>query len=110
MKPIDTGSEFVPEAWVDGTTVYCKLAGDLNVQTVAWARVVFARLIADYKPKKLVVDLEPVGFIDSAGLAALVLARKQLGDGVVTLANAAAPVCGLLKIAQLDKLFSFDPL
>ena len=109
MTPIDTGSELFPEAWHDGDTVYCRLADDLNVQTVPWAKAVFNKLLVDHRPTKLIVDLRDVGFVDSSGLAALVVARKGLpADGAIVLRDTAGPVRGLLKIAQLDQLFTFE--
>jgi anti-anti-sigma factor len=108
MKPIDTGSEYFPEAWQDGQTVYCRLAADLNLDAAPWAKVVFNKLIADYKPEKLIVDLRDVKFIDSAGLATLVLARRLMGGAPIVLRDAAAPVKGLMSIAQLAQLFTFE--
>ncbi len=106
MTLLETGSEFFPEAWKDGGTVYCRLSGDLTVQNVPWARVVFNKLIGDHKPDRLIVDLRDVSYIDSAGLASLVLARKLLGsDNALELRGLADPVRGLLRIAQLDQLF-----
>lgn len=109
MTPIDTGSELIPEAHQDGEAVYCRLADDLTVKTAPWAKVVFGKLIKDYSPQNLVLDLKDVGFIDSAGLATLVLARKLMpGGGKITLQHMSDPVRGLIKIAHLDQLFAFD--
>jgi len=109
MTPIDTGSDYFPEAWHDGGQVYCRLAGDLNVETVPWAKVVLQKLITDYQPNALIVDLKDVSMIDSSGLATLVMGRKQMpAAGKIVLKNPSAPVRGLISIARLDKLFDFD--
>ncbi len=108
MTPIETGSDYFPEAWIEGSTVYCRLNADLNLDVVPWAKVVFNKLIADYKPQKLIIDLKDVGFIDSAGLATLVLARRLMGGSPIVLRDAAAPVKGLMAIAQLAQLFTFE--
>lgn len=110
MKKLDTGCDHVPEAWLDGQTVCCRLAGDLNATVVPWAKIVFGRLIREHQPRELVIDLSAARHLDSAGLAVLVLARRSLpADGQVVLRGVSKPVTALLKIAHLDQLFSVEP-
>ena len=63
------------------------------------------------KPKvsaKLVVDLEEVQFCDSSGLSALLIADRAMREhgGSVVLAHVNKKVMDLMKITQLDRLFT----
>lgn len=65
------------------------------------------------KPKvteKLIVDLEEVQFCDSSGLSALLIADRAMREhgGSVHLVNVHKKVMDLMKITQLDRLFTID--
>jgi anti-sigma B factor antagonist len=58
------------------------------------------------EPKRIVVDLSVVEFLDSTGLGSLVSLMKMMGErGVLALAGAQPPVRRLLQITQLDRVF-----
>jgi anti-sigma B factor antagonist len=63
--------------------------------------------LIDQKPKRLVVDLSRVDYVDSSGLAVLIQAMQSLEDagGLLMLAGAPQPVCMILECARLDGYF-----
>jgi anti-anti-sigma factor len=69
------------------------------------------REIIDEKPKKLVVDLSRVPYVDSSGIAVLIGAMQSLEHegGVFLLAGAQETVMTILESARLDKYFRLYP-
>lgn len=67
--------------------------------------------IIDQKPKRLVVDLSRVPYVDSSGIAALILARQSMDEhgGRFMLAAAQEPVELILATARLDQYFEMFP-
>ncbi len=65
----------------------------------------------DKKPKRLVVDLAKVPYVDSSGLAVLIGAMQSLeqGGGVFMLAGAQEAVRLILESARLDQYFLMFP-
>ena len=59
----------------------------------------------------LVLDLSEVDYIDSAGLSALLLARRQQvsHDGDIRIVGASDSVRSLLELTQLDRVFPIYP-
>ena len=57
--------------------------------------------------KKLTVDLDGVGMVDSVGLGVLIAAHNSLqkNDGVFTVINASEDVYKLFKVMRLDRHF-----
>lgn len=69
------------------------------------------REIIDQKPKRLVVDLSRVPYVDSSGLAVLIGAMQSLEHegGVFLLAGAQEGVRTILESARLDQYFRLFP-
>lgn len=69
------------------------------------------RAIIDEKPKRLVVDLSRVPYVDSSGIAVLIGAMQSLEHegGVFLLAGAQETVMTILESARLDKYFRLFP-
>lgn len=65
------------------------------------------REITDQQPKRLVVDLSRVPYVDSSGLAVLIGAKQELeaAGGVFILAGAQEAVRTILESARLDQYF-----
>src|SRR3712207_9039075 len=63
--------------------------------------------IVDRKPKRLVIDLSRVPYVDSSGIAVLILAKQTLDEhgGRFMLAGAQEPVRIILESARLDQYF-----
>jgi anti-sigma B factor antagonist len=57
-------------------------------------------------PRRVVVDMEAVQFLDSTGLGVLVSLMKMMGEkGGLAIAGAQPAVRRLLQVTQLDKVF-----
>jgi len=69
------------------------------------------RELIDQKPKRLVVDLTAVPYVDSSGLAVLIGAMQSLEHegGVLMLAGARETVRLILSTARLDEYFKLFP-
>ena len=69
------------------------------------------RAIIDQKPKRLVVDLSRVPYVDSSGLAVLIGAMQSLEHegGQFILAGAQEAVRLILESARLDQYFLLFP-
>ena len=64
-------------------------------------------ILAQSDVGKLIIDLSEVEYIDSGGLSALLLARRQMvdNDGDVRLVGVRPEVQSLLSLTQLDRVF-----
>jgi anti-sigma B factor antagonist len=69
------------------------------------------RVVIEEKPKRLVVDLSRVPYVDSSGIAVLIGAMQslELDGGVFLLAGAQETVQTILESAKLDKYFRLFP-
>jgi anti-sigma B factor antagonist len=67
--------------------------------------------IIDQKPKRLVVDLSRVPYVDSSGIAVLILAMQSMEHqgGTFVLAGAQETVQTILECAKLDQYFTLFP-
>src|ERR1700704_657706 len=98
MAATPSPSIFSPEGAID-LHVSPELRGSLRA------------IIDDEKPKRLVVDLSKVPYIDSSGLAVLIGAMQslELEGGVFLLAGAQEGVQMILESARLDQYFRLFP-
>jgi anti-sigma B factor antagonist len=80
--------------------------GDIDAITAPELQREFDRLLAQAM-RYFVLDLSKVGFIDSAGLAALInlCKRVRVGEGDVRLAAIPFQVLPVFKITRLDRVF-----
>ena len=69
------------------------------------------REMIDQKPKRLVVDLSHVPYVDSSGIAVLIGAMQSLEHegGKFLLAGAQETVRTILEVARLDQYFHLFP-
>ena len=69
------------------------------------------REIIDEKPKRLVVDMSQVPYVDSSGLAVLIGAKQELeaAGGAFVLAAPQQAVRTILESARLDQYFKLAP-
>ena len=69
------------------------------------------REIIDEKPKRLIIDLSQVPYVDSSGLAVLIGAKQELeaDGGVFMLAGPQQAVRTILESARLDQYFKLIP-
>ena len=78
-EEIATGTVRLDEESLDPSGLLLTVSGELHLATAPELR---ARLTAaiDAGVNRLVIDLRPLSFLDSVALAALLHARKSLGD------------------------------
>jgi anti-sigma B factor antagonist len=91
-----------------GTVV--EVAGDLDMSTTPQLRDGLLEVV-ESGARVVVVDLAAVGFMDSSGLGALVVAYKAMRarDGWLGLAGVQPPVRKVLSITSVDRVIaSFD--
>jgi anti-sigma B factor antagonist len=69
------------------------------------------RELIDEKPKRLVVDLSRVPYVDSSGLAVLIGAKQEIeaNSGSFVLAAPQQAVRTILESARLDQYFKLAP-
>jgi anti-sigma B factor antagonist len=93
---------------VDGTAVV-HVAGEVDLDVRAELERMLAQ--AGAGGRDVVVDMSSVTFIDSAGLHALVTARRsQIAAGrSFVLRNPSSSVRAMLRIAGLEESFPLDP-
>ena len=67
--------------------------------------------VIEKKPKRVVVDLSDVSYIDSAGLAALIQAMQKVEGygGKFMLAGLQETVRSIFEISRLDQVFQIFP-
>lgn len=90
-----------------GDAVVATLRGDIDLHNSPQVRTTLLKALDDNKPKKLVLNLGEVPYMDSSAIAVLVesLQKMRKVGGKVFLTNLQPRVKGLLEIARLDSIF-----
>jgi anti-sigma B factor antagonist len=104
---IKTGVDLVPHARVEGEAVLVSVRGEIDLHNSPELRGVLLEVLAKHSPKKLVLNLGQVPYMDSSAIAVLVeaLQRIRKGGGRIFLTDLQPRVKGLLEIARLDTIF-----
>src|SRR5438552_4286156 len=86
------------------------LEGEIDLHVSSSVAASLAKL-TDKKPRKLVVDLSRVSYIDSSGLAALIEGMQNVDryGGQFALAGLQETVRTIFEIARLDQVFRIFP-
>lgn len=107
MPEIKTNSQLIPVARSEGETIVASVVGDIDLRNSPNLREVLLELVHQQKPKKVILNLEKVPYMDSSAIAALVesLQRLRKAGGRMFLTNLQPRVKGLLEIARLDSIF-----
>jgi len=86
------------------------LKGEIDLHVSPSITASLNRMI-EKKPKRLVVDLSDVTYIDSAGLAALIQAMQKVKGygGKFLLAGLQETVRSIFEISRLDQVFQIFP-
>jgi anti-sigma B factor antagonist len=100
----DAGQRVEPVLGVDAVEggVVVRLAGELDLYNADAVRAALADALTD-GPRRLVVDLSQVEFIDSTALGVLIEARSKLGRGGLALASPGAETRRALQVSGLDR-------
>jgi anti-sigma B factor antagonist len=106
--PKGASSTVVPSIRKAGDAVVASLRGDIDLHNSPQVRTALLKYVDENKPKKLVLNLGEVPYMDSSAIAVLVEALQKMRKtgGKVFLTNLQPRVKGLLEIARLDSIFS----
>lgn len=85
--------------------VRLSLVGDVDIATAPRLVTTIDRLIREGN-RRIEIDFEGVGFIDSSALAALVSARRRLnGDGELVLTGVSRSLRKIFEVTGLERYF-----
>ncbi len=104
---IKTQSELIPTAKQDGDTVVAAVRGEIDLHNSPDLRGALLNILAQAQPKKLILNLSTVPYMDSSAIAVFVESLQKLrkAGGKLYLTNLQPRVKGLLEIARLDSIF-----
>lgn len=107
MTKLNTQTDLVPSAVENGEVVVATVAGDIDLHNSPELRTAVLDVLLRKSPRKLILNLEKVPYMDSSAIAVLVeaLQRMRKYGGRIFLTNLHPRVRGLLEIARLDSIF-----
>ncbi len=107
MSQIKTGTRLMPAARLEGDALIAQISGEIDLQNSPELRTALLDLLQKHNPRRLILNLEAVPYMDSSGIAVLVEMLKRLRNtgGKVYLTTPQPRVRGLLEIARLDSIF-----
>lgn len=105
---LTTGSDLVPTARTVDDALVLAVRGEIDMHSSPELRTHILDLVNKYKPKRLVINLTQVPYMDSSAFAVLVeaLRRVRTLGGKVYLVNLQPRVQGLMEIARLGTIFT----
>jgi len=100
----------VPTMRTAGDAIVASLQGEIDLHNSPQVRQALLKYLDEGKPKKLVLNLGQVPYMDSSAIAVLVEALQKMrkNGGKVFLTNLQPRVKGLLEIARLDSIFGIS--
>ena len=104
---IKTQSDLIPTARQDGDTVFATVTGEVDLHNSPDLREALLGILSQAQPKKLVLNLNAVPYMDSSAIAVFVESLQKLkkAGGKLYLTNLQPRVKGLLEIARLNTIF-----
>jgi anti-sigma B factor antagonist len=107
MPELKTNCALMPTARVEGDVVIGSVDGEIDLKNSPELREALLEIIAQQKPKKVILNLAAVRYMDSSAIAVLVESLQKLRrvGGKMVLTNLQPRVKGLLEIARLDSIF-----
>ena len=107
MSELRTGSELVPAARKEGEALVVTVRGEIDLHNSPELRTELMDLLAKHGPRRLVLNLSQVPYMDSSAIAVLVetLQKVRKTGGAIYLTNLQPRVKGLLEIARLGTIF-----
>ena len=106
-QQLKTGTDMVPSARQEGGAVIAAVRGEIDLHNSPELRTAMLDVLLRSEPKKLVLNLADVPYMDSSAIAVLVESLQKLRryGGRIFLTNLQPRVKGLLEIARLDTIF-----
>jgi anti-sigma B factor antagonist len=109
MSDVTPGLDLVPTVRHDAAAnaVVAAIRGEIDLHNSPDLRGVLLELLAKHEPKRLVLNLGQVPYMDSSAIAVLVEALQKIRKigGRIYLTDLQPRVRGLLEIARLDSIF-----
>jgi anti-sigma B factor antagonist len=107
MSDIPSESALVPSIRQVGDAVIASVKGEIDLHNSPAVRQQLLRFLEQHKPKKLILNLAEVPYMDSSAIAVLVEALQKMrkAGGKIYLIHLQPRVKGLLEIARLDTIF-----
>jgi anti-sigma B factor antagonist len=107
MPNAKSNTDLVSASRWEGDAVIASVRGEIDLHNSPDFRAALLEILARRIPKKLILDLALVPYMDSSAVAVLVEAMQKLrpSSGRVMLVGLQPRVKGLLEIARLDTVF-----
>jgi anti-sigma B factor antagonist len=107
MSKLKTGTDLIPSATQEGDVVTAAVRGEIDLHNSPELRGALLEVLIASSPKKLILNLSQVPYMDSSAIAVLVetLQKMRKYGGKIYLTNLHPRVKGLLEIARLDSIF-----
>lgn len=107
MSDVLASGKLIASARFEGDALVVAIAGDIDLNNSPEFRSEMLALIARHTPRRLVLNLGRVPYMDSSAIAVLVELLRRLGKGGrVFLTDLQPRVKGLVEIARLDTIFA----
>jgi anti-sigma B factor antagonist len=105
---LKTGSDLVPTARTAGDSLIMAVRGEIDLHNSPELRTQLFDFLGKYSPKRLILNLSQVPYMDSSAIAVLVeaLRRVRTLGGKICLVGLQPRVQGLLEIARLGTIFT----
>ncbi len=106
-EPTSNTPELVQGTQRTGDAVRAALVGEIDLHNSPQVRGALLEMLQREQPKKLILNLAAVPYMDSSAIAVLVesLQKIRKTGGKIYLTNLQPRVKGLLEIARLDAIF-----
>lgn len=107
MSATNSHSELIPSTRMVKDALVVSVKGEIDLHNSPDLRVALLELLQKHEPKRLVLNLAEVAYMDSSAIAVLVelLQRVRRVGGKIYLVQLQHRVRGLLEIARLDTIF-----
>ena len=104
---LKTQSDLITPPRAKATPVFAAVAGEIDLHNSPDLRGALLSILSQAQPKKLVLNLSAVPYMDSSAIAVFVESLQKLRKvgGKMYLTNLQPRVKGLLEIARLDTIF-----
>jgi len=108
MADLNANQDVFTTASPASGVVVASIRGEIDLHNSALIRTNLITTLRSSQPRKLILNLEQVPYMDSSAIAVLVEMLKEMrkSGGRLMLADLQPRVKGLLEIARLDAIFT----
>jgi len=105
---LKTATDLVPAARTEGDALILTVHGEIDMHNSPVLRTEILDLVGKHLPRKLVLNLTDVGYMDSSACAVLVQALRRMRElgGKIYLTGLQPRVKGILEIQRLVSIFN----